>query len=77
MPAPLGRKSPTRKRSSRPPRSVRTDSARFGISIYPTDGDTTDALLKIADEDMYRTKLERRKLQASAANQTEDTAFAA
>jgi GGDEF domain-containing protein len=51
--------------------------ASFGISIYPTDGDTTDALLKIADEDMYRTKLERRKLRASAANQTEDTAFAA
>jgi diguanylate cyclase (GGDEF)-like protein len=51
--------------------------ASFGISVYPADGDNTDALLKIADEDMYRTKLERRKLQASAANQTEGTAFAA
>ncbi len=28
-----------------------------GISIYPDDGANTDALLKAADEDMYRTKL--------------------
>jgi diguanylate cyclase (GGDEF)-like protein len=42
--------------------------ASFGISIYPADGDNTDALLKIADEDMYRAKLEHRKLYASAAN---------
>src|SRR5580658_8346832 len=40
--------------------------ASFGISIYPADGDNTDALLKVADEDMYRAKLEHRKLQASA-----------
>jgi diguanylate cyclase (GGDEF)-like protein len=26
----------------------------FGISVYPGDGNTTDALLKVADEDMYR-----------------------
>ena len=32
--------------------------ASFGISVYPADGDNTDALLKIADEDMYRAKLE-------------------
>jgi diguanylate cyclase (GGDEF)-like protein len=51
--------------------------ASFGISVYPTDGDSTDALLKIADEDMYRAKLEHRKLQAAAANQTTDAAFAA
>jgi diguanylate cyclase (GGDEF)-like protein len=28
-----------------------------GISIYPEDGLNTDALLKVADEDMYRAKL--------------------
>jgi diguanylate cyclase (GGDEF)-like protein len=50
--------------------------ASFGISVYPTDGDNTDALLKIADEDMYRAKLEHRKLQAPAA-QTTGAAFAA
>jgi diguanylate cyclase (GGDEF)-like protein len=48
----------------------------FGISVYPADGDNTDALLKIADEDMYRAKLEHRKLQASAGNRPEG-AFAA
>jgi diguanylate cyclase (GGDEF)-like protein len=51
--------------------------ASFGISIYPADGDTTDALLKIADEDMYRAKLERRKLQASAPSQPPGDAVAA
>jgi diguanylate cyclase (GGDEF)-like protein len=30
-----------------------------GISIYPEDGANTDALLKAADEDMYRAKLRR------------------
>ena len=34
-------------------------AASFGISVYPADGDTTDALLKIADENMYRAKLTR------------------
>jgi diguanylate cyclase (GGDEF)-like protein len=43
-------------------------AASFGISVYPRDGDNTDALLKIADEDMYRAKLKHRKLQALAAN---------
>jgi diguanylate cyclase (GGDEF)-like protein len=43
--------------------------ASFGISVYPADGDNTDSLLKIADEDMYRAKLKHRKLQASAVNQ--------
>ena len=31
----------------------------IGISIYPDDGANTDALLKMADEDMYRAKLRR------------------
>jgi diguanylate cyclase (GGDEF)-like protein len=31
----------------------------FGMSIYPDDGAHTDALLKMADEDMYRSKLRR------------------
>jgi diguanylate cyclase (GGDEF)-like protein len=31
-----------------------------GISIYPDDGAHTDALLKKADEDMYRAKVRRR-----------------
>ncbi|MGA2841058.1 MAG: GGDEF domain-containing protein, partial [Steroidobacteraceae bacterium] len=51
--------------------------ASFGISVYPADGDNTDALLKITDEDMYRAKLEHRKLQASAANQPTGAVFAA
>jgi diguanylate cyclase (GGDEF)-like protein len=33
--------------------------ASFGISIYPDDGAQTDALLKKADERMYRAKLTR------------------
>lgn len=37
--------------------------ASFGISIYPDDGAHTDALLKMADEDMYRAKLRRRSFQ--------------
>ncbi len=32
----------------------------IGISIYPDDGAHTDALLRIADEDMYRAKLRGR-----------------
>jgi diguanylate cyclase (GGDEF)-like protein len=51
--------------------------ASVGISVYPVDGDSTDALLKIADEDMYRAKLERRKLQATAADNPTGAAFAA
>jgi diguanylate cyclase (GGDEF)-like protein len=51
--------------------------ASFGISVYPADGDNTDALLKIADEDMYRAKLEHRKLQASAAHESAAAVFAA
>jgi len=51
--------------------------ASFGISVYPADGDNTDALLKIADEDMYRAKLKHRKLQASDADQPDGAAFAA
>jgi diguanylate cyclase (GGDEF)-like protein len=51
--------------------------ASFGISLYPADGESTDALLKIADEDMYRVKLEHRKLLASAVDQIEGAAFAA
>jgi diguanylate cyclase (GGDEF)-like protein len=33
--------------------------ASVGLSIYPDDGTHTDALLKMADEDMYREKLRR------------------
>jgi len=51
--------------------------ASFGISVYPADGDNTDALLKIADEDMYCAKLEHRKLRASAANKSAAAVFAA
>jgi diguanylate cyclase (GGDEF)-like protein len=49
----------------------------FGISVYPADGDNTDALLKIADEDMYRAKLRHRTLPASAADQPKGGAVAA
>jgi diguanylate cyclase (GGDEF)-like protein len=51
--------------------------ASFGFSIYPADGENTDALLKVADEDMYRAKLERRKLQVLAARPPIGDAFAA
>jgi diguanylate cyclase (GGDEF)-like protein len=34
----------------------------FGVSVYPADGDNTDALLKIADENMYRVKIVHRDL---------------
>jgi diguanylate cyclase (GGDEF)-like protein len=50
----------------------------YGISVYPADGDNTDALLKIADEDMYRAKLKRRnKSQASPADQPRGGSLAA
>lgn len=32
--------------------------------MYPADGADTDALLKVADEHMYRVKLQQRNLQA-------------
>lgn len=35
----------------------------IGIGIYPVDGAHTDALLKMADEDMYRAKLRRRSFR--------------
>jgi diguanylate cyclase (GGDEF)-like protein len=35
----------------------------IGVSVYPADGAHTDALLKMADEDMYRTKLCRRSFR--------------
>jgi diguanylate cyclase (GGDEF)-like protein len=38
--------------------------ASFGVSVYPADGDNTDALLKIADENMYRVKMAHRDLNA-------------
>jgi diguanylate cyclase (GGDEF)-like protein len=34
--------------------------ASLGISLYPVDGTRPDTLLKVADEDMYRVKLERK-----------------
>jgi diguanylate cyclase (GGDEF)-like protein len=51
--------------------------ASFGISVYPADGDNTDSLLKVADEDMYRAKLKHRKLQPSAAVHPKGATFAA
>jgi diguanylate cyclase (GGDEF)-like protein len=50
--------------------------ASIGISVYPLDGRSTDALLKVADGDMYRTKLERRKL-AMGAGRSKGNAAAA
>jgi len=38
--------------------------ASFGVSVYPADGNTTDALLKIADENMYRVKIVHRDLHS-------------
>ena len=38
--------------------------ASFGVSAYPADGDNTDALLKIADENMYRVKIVHRDLHS-------------
>jgi diguanylate cyclase (GGDEF)-like protein len=39
----------------------------FGISVYPADADNTDALLKLADEDMYRAKQKHRNPDVPAA----------
>jgi diguanylate cyclase (GGDEF)-like protein len=52
-------------------------AASFGISVYPADGGNTDALLKVADRDMYRVKLEHRRLRASNATQLKGDVFAA
>jgi diguanylate cyclase (GGDEF)-like protein len=49
----------------------------FGISVFPADGASTDALLKIADEEMYRAKLKHRKLTAPAVDQSKGGAVAA
>lgn len=38
--------------------------ASFGVSVYPADGNNPDALLKIADENMYRVKVVHRDLHA-------------
>lgn len=35
--------------------------ASFGISLYPLDGRNADALLRVADESMYRMKLSHRR----------------
>lgn len=40
-------------------------AASFGISLYPTDGGNADALLRVADESMYRMKLSQRESTAS------------
>jgi diguanylate cyclase (GGDEF)-like protein len=50
--------------------------ASFGVSVYPADGDNTDALLKIADENMYRVKIVHRGLNPRQTHnqQTEGTA---
>jgi diguanylate cyclase (GGDEF)-like protein len=41
--------------------------ASFGISMCPIDGGDADALLKIADESMYKVKLTHRSRRASLA----------
>ncbi|BBP85093.1 hypothetical protein PHLH8_47350 [Pseudomonas sp. Pc102] len=41
--------------------------ASIGLSIYPQDGTTAEALMLHADNAMYRTKLEGRKVRAGAA----------
>jgi diguanylate cyclase (GGDEF)-like protein len=38
--------------------------ASYGLSIFPVDGVTTEALLKIADESMYKAKGRRRRHRA-------------
>jgi GGDEF domain-containing protein len=38
--------------------------ASIGLSIYPQDGTTAEALMLYADNAMYRTKLEGRKARA-------------
>jgi diguanylate cyclase (GGDEF)-like protein len=37
----------------------------IGTSIFPIDGDSTDALLKIADKNMYRVKRKHRALRSA------------
>jgi diguanylate cyclase (GGDEF)-like protein len=46
----------------------------FGISVFPADANNTDALLKLADEDMYRAKLKRKP---AAADQSKSGPLAA
>jgi diguanylate cyclase (GGDEF)-like protein len=41
--------------------------ASLGISLYPSDGEDTDTLLKVADESMYKVKLTHRSRRASEA----------
>jgi diguanylate cyclase (GGDEF)-like protein len=50
--------------------------ASIGVSVYPTDGDSTDGLLKAADAEMYSAKLERRK-RATSLEGTQRNAAAA
>jgi diguanylate cyclase (GGDEF)-like protein len=38
-------------------------SASVGVSVFPTDGNDIDTLLKCADESMYKVKLARRSLR--------------
>jgi GGDEF domain-containing protein len=35
--------------------------ASIGIAIFPSDGHDADSLLKTADEDMHRAKIERKR----------------
>jgi diguanylate cyclase (GGDEF)-like protein len=46
--------------------------ASVGISIYPEDGANTDALLKMADEDMYRAKLKHTFLQPARTRERDE-----
>jgi diguanylate cyclase (GGDEF)-like protein len=45
-----------------------------GISIFPDDGTHTDALLKMADEDMYREKIRRRSHSTRQSSRLEPDA---
>lgn len=48
----------------------------YGISLFPQDGDGTDALLAKADEEMYRAKLKRRRLELTNPDSTPSDASA-
>ena len=40
--------------------------ASFGLALYPVDGATSDALLRVADEGMYRSKQSKREWSSRA-----------
>lgn len=65
----LGRVRNLRQRVSIAARSVCPEGmvqGSFGLAMYPSDGDTTDTLLALADREMYRDKHEQKSLYAPA-----------